>query len=116
MCCQNWGVQRGKGRRLGILALVAVACMPSIGTACGDTNGDGVINGLDIDPFVDVLLNGPYDPAMDYNEDGAVNGLDVDPFVSCVIGGGTTAVPEPSTLLLALIAMGVIGGWRMWGG
>jgi hypothetical protein len=36
------------------------------------------------------------------NEDGEVNGLDVDPFVAAVVGGGVAAVPEPSTLVLAL--------------
>jgi hypothetical protein len=25
-------------------------------------------------------------------------------------------IPEPSTLLLALVALGVVGGWRKWGG
>ena len=28
----------------------------------------------------------------------------------------TSPVPEPSTLLLALAALGVVGGWRRWGG
>jgi hypothetical protein len=43
----------------------------------------------------------------------AVNGLDVDPFVAAVVGG-TQAIPEPSTLLLAIVALGVVGGWRKW--
>ena len=25
-------------------------------------------------------------------------------------------IPEPSTLLLVLLALGVVGGWRKWGG
>ena len=50
------------------------------------------------------------------NEDGVVNGLDVDPFVAAVVGGGAAAVPEPSTLLLCIVALGVIGGWRKWSG
>jgi len=49
------------------------------------------------------------------NEDGEVNGRDVDPFVAAVVDGGTAAVPEPTTLLLALIALRVVGGWRKWG-
>jgi hypothetical protein len=28
----------------------------------------------------------------------------------------TGNVPEPSTLLLALVALGVVSGWRKWGG
>ena len=79
----------------------------------GDVNLDSVVNGLDVDPFVDVLLNGPFQVEADMNEDGVVNGLDVDPFVEAVVGGGVATVPEPSTLALAglgLIACGL--GWR----
>ena len=65
---------------------------------------------------MDVLLASRFDVAADMNEDGVVNGLDVDPFVAAVVGGGTQAVPEPSTLLLCLVALGVVGGWRKWGG
>jgi hypothetical protein len=79
----------------------------------GDLNLDGEVNGLDVDPFVDVLLNGPYQPEADMNEDRRVNGLDVDPFVASVIGG-VQQIPEPSTLLLALVTLGVVGGWRKW--
>ena len=82
----------------------------------GDVNLDGEVNGLDVDPFVDVLLNGPYQAEADMNEDQVVNGLDVDPFVAAVVGGSAQEIPEPSTLLLAIVALGVVGGWRKWGG
>jgi Leucine-rich repeat (LRR) protein len=81
----------------------------------GDVNHDTEVNGLDVNPFVDVLLASRFDVAADMNLDGQVNGLDVDPFVAAVVGGGTQPVPEPSTLLLCIIAMGVVGGWRKWG-
>jgi hypothetical protein len=48
------------------------------------------------------------------NSDGAVNGLDVAPFVAAVVGGAQS-VPAPSTLLLTLLALGVVGAWREWG-
>jgi hypothetical protein len=47
----------------------------------------------------------------DVNADGQVNGLDVDPFVAAVVGG-VQQIPEPSTLVLTLVALGVVGGWR----
>jgi hypothetical protein len=81
----------------------------------GDVNGDGDVNGLDVDPFVEVVLGGPYQQEADMNEDQVVNGLDVDPFVAAVVGGAQQ-IPEPSTLLLCIIALGVVGGWRKWGG
>jgi hypothetical protein len=64
---------------------------------------------------VDMLLASRFDVAADMNLDEVVNGLDVDPFVAAVVGG-TQPIPEPSTLLLVLVALGVIGGWRKWGG
>jgi hypothetical protein len=74
----------------------------------GDVNLDGEVNGLDVDPFVDVLLNGPYQVEADMNQDEVVNGLDVDPFVEAVVGAGTAAaVPEPSTLVL--LGIGALG-------
>jgi hypothetical protein len=52
----------------------------------GDVSGDGVVNGLDVDPFVNLLLVGGYLAAADLNSDGLVNGLDVSPFVTAVVG------------------------------
>jgi hypothetical protein len=79
----------------------------------GDMNSDGEVNGLDVDPFVEVLLSGPYEPEADMNDDQVVNGLDVDPFVTAVVGD-TQAVPEPSALLLCIIALGMAGGWCLY--
>jgi YVTN family beta-propeller protein len=101
----------GDGPGMGI----AISVIPeSPEPLLGDVSLDEVVNGLDVDPFVDVLLSGPYQPEADMNEDHVVNGLDVDPFVAAVVGGGTQQIPEPSTLLLGLLALGVVGGWRKW--
>jgi hypothetical protein len=61
-----------------------------------DVNGDGQVNGLDVDPFVATLLGGGYQAAADMNGDGLVNGIDVDPFVAVVVGDGlaSTAAVE----------------------
>ena len=77
----------------------------------GDVNADGQVNGLDVDPFVDLLLQNQYELLADMNADGKLNGLDVDPFVAAVVGG-VQQIPEPSTLVLTLVALGVVGGWR----
>jgi hypothetical protein len=79
-------------------------------------NHDTEVNGLDVDPFADVLLASRFDVAADMNLDGQVNGLDVDPFVAAVVAGGARQIPEPSALLLGLVALGLVGGWRKWGG
>jgi hypothetical protein len=82
------------------------------GVLLGDVNLDDVVNGLDVDPFVDVLLNGSFQAEADMNTDGVVNGLDVDPFVAAVVGGGVQAVPEPSTLVLLTLAAVIGLAWR----
>ena len=76
----------------------------------GDVNLDGELNGLDVEPFVDVLLGGLYQHGADMNGDGHVNGLDVDPFVATDLGRGGagtatgTVVPEPSASALVAAA------------
>ncbi len=64
------------------------------GTLLGDANCDGLVNGQDIDCFVDALVSGSECVVgcsllnADVNQDGAVNALDIDTFVDCIVGGG----------------------------
>ncbi len=53
----------------------------------GDINRDGIVNLLDIQPFVDLLAAADFDKAADINGDGSVNLLDVAGFVELIIGG-----------------------------
>lgn len=56
------------------------------GIILGDVNGDGVVNLLDVAPFVEAIANGTYIPEADCNQDGDVNLLDVQPFIE-ILGG-----------------------------
>ena len=52
----------------------------------GDVNLDGVVNLLDVQPFVDLLTSGGYQADADINQDGVVDLLDVLPFVDLLTG------------------------------
>ena len=47
----------------------------------GDVNLDGVVNFLDISPFIGVLSNQGTQAEADLNQDGAVSFLDISPFI-----------------------------------
>ena len=57
------------------------------GGSIGDVNCDGLVNLLDVAPFVDVISNGQFNAKADINQDGVVNLLDVGPFVELLSGG-----------------------------
>ena len=52
----------------------------------GDINRDGVVNLLDVEPFVDLITNGEFQFEGDLNGDGDGNLLDVDPFIDAISG------------------------------
>ena len=53
----------------------------------GDVNQDGVVNLLDVGPFIDLLSGGGFQLEADINGDGTVNLLDVGPFIDLLSGG-----------------------------
>ena len=53
----------------------------------GDVNQDGLVNLLDIQPFVGLLSNGGFLAEADTNQDGLVNLLDIEGFVDLLSGG-----------------------------
>jgi hypothetical protein len=75
----------------------------------GDVNNDGVVNGLDISLIASHWLQSGAGVVGDANSDGVVNGLDISVVASHWLqtgGGGAgsgTAVPEPTTLVLAAL-------------
>ena len=56
-------------------------CLP------GDLDGSGMVDLLDVAPFVDAITTGEFSCEGDVNEDGMVDLLDVDPFVLILTGG-----------------------------
>ncbi len=52
----------------------------------GDVNLDGVVNLLDVAPFVELLSSGDFQAEADINQDGVVDLLDVQPFVDLLSG------------------------------
>ena len=55
-------------------------------TLAGDTNGDGILNVLDVVAMVNLVLSGGYDEVADMNSDGALNVLDVVLLVGIILG------------------------------
>ena len=56
----------------------------------GDVNQDGSVNLLDVDPMVELVTTGQFQPQADINRDGVVNLLDVGPFVELLSSGQGT--------------------------
>ena len=55
-------------------------------TLLGDTNLDGVVDFLDINPFIELLASNTYLAQADCNEDGVLNFLDIAPFITILAG------------------------------
>ena len=53
----------------------------------GDVNLDGIVNLLDVAPFIALLSEGQFQAEADLNLDGMVNLLDVSPFIDLLSGG-----------------------------
>ena len=64
---------------IGLLSIIVGDAQPIC--AIGDLNGDGVIDLLDVQPFVEALLSMEYVFLADINEDGFLDLLDVQPFI-----------------------------------
>lgn len=80
----NQVIYIGDEKAGGILALSAFHC-----GAPGDTNGDGLLNGGDVQGFVDVMLGGGTTGqvcASDFNGDSIINDSDLTAFVAVLVG------------------------------
>jgi hypothetical protein len=52
----------------------------------GDVNGDGVVNGTDIQAVINCILAGEYDAKADVNGDQLVNGTDIQEIINIILG------------------------------
>jgi len=52
----------------------------------GDVNRDGMVDFLDISPFIVVLSTGSMQAEADIDQDGVVNFLDISPFIILLSG------------------------------
>ena len=65
---------------------VLTGMLPDMTTLVGDVNCDGVVDLLDIGPFVDLLVSGGFSEKADANQDGQLDLLDVQAFVEILVG------------------------------
>lgn len=63
-----------------VVEFAANALIPG-GDCNGDVNQDGIVNFLDISPFISALMFDEYVLQADVNRDGMVNFLDINPFI-----------------------------------
>ena len=55
-------------------------------TLLGDVNRDGLVDFLDISPFISILTNGEFQAEADFDQNGIVNFLDISPFIVILSG------------------------------
>lgn len=51
----------------------------------GDVNGDGIVNGTDIQAVINFIIVGEYDKKADVNEDDLVNGTDIQEIINIIL-------------------------------
>ena len=51
----------------------------------GDVNGDGIVNGTDIQAVINFIIVGGYDKKADVNEDDLVNGTDIQEIINIIL-------------------------------
>ena len=52
----------------------------------GDVNGDGQVDGTDIQAVINVIVANEYDEKADVNNDGAVDGTDIQTIINIIVG------------------------------
>ena len=63
--------------------------LPATTVLLGDVNLDGIVNFLDISPFIQRLSNQVLQAEADVNQDGVVSFLDISPFIMILTAAGS---------------------------
>jgi hypothetical protein len=94
---------------------------PCSGACCldlpclGDCNGDGAVDGLDVDRFVDDVLGFIYNARCDMDGDGFLDPDDTNGLVDALLAGPGCFNPQPSCLDLTAGQCASIGGqWNQF--
>ena len=66
----------------GFGSIVSIGSEP---TLRGDVNGDGIVNGTDIQAIINAIVEGEYDEKADVNEDDVVNGTDIQEVINIIV-------------------------------
>jgi hypothetical protein len=53
----------------------------------GDVNGDGFVNGTDIQAIINFIVESQYDEKADVNSDDVVNGTDIQEVINIIVNG-----------------------------
>ena len=61
---------------------------PGIIVIKGDVNGDGVVNGTDIQAVINYIVASEYDVKADVNQDEKVNGTDIQEIINIILNDG----------------------------
>ena len=70
-----------------IYLLMLLPLMAGATVVRGDVNGDGVVNGTDIQSVINVIIEGLYDEKADVNKDNTVNGTDIQDVINIILNG-----------------------------
>jgi hypothetical protein len=76
----------GSATEIGDTGSQTYLSLAMINPLLGDVNRDGMVNLLDVAPFVNLITTGTFQTQADMNQDGEVNLLDVNPFIQALTG------------------------------
>ena len=95
--------QRGEARiQSGTVDIGAVEFGDSF--LLGDVNRDGVVNFLDIVPFINLITTDTFLDEADVNGSGAVDFLDIVPFIAILTGGDSSTATSESIVVAAPVS------------